>query len=116
MSKSNEYPLIPIEWEPTSQGVTLTFYGDSEYKLNMISVRELRDDMTDASELSRGRERLDIMVSEVEPFDRIYVAGDVLAVSDVLASKDGTVVQFGENYTEITMPSDKQITVYRSIE
>ena len=109
-------PLKGIGWEPTTEGVQLSIGPDFEVELNLIEVRELAADMQEAAMLSRRVERLDIMADDVEQHDKIYVAGNVLSVSDVQAGRDGTVLQFGDAETELVIPDDQQITVYRSIE
>lgn len=117
----NTPPKVEIGWEPVTEGVQLFLESGNPNNafsgtLPMSSVMELRDDMEEALQLARRMEKVDCMASEVLQYDKVYIAGNVLMVSDVLSSREGTTLQFGEGYTEVTMPSDQQITVYRGIE
>lgn len=109
-----------MEWDPIPEGVIVAFdvpvAGSFSMQLPMTSVREFRDDMEEAYMLSRGNHKLEVMASHVLQYDKVYVAGNVLMVSDVLSDSQGTVLQFGDHQTEMLVPSDQQITVWRPVE
>lgn len=112
-------PLKGIGWESIPNGIHFSIGPEFEIDLNMIEVRELRDDMEEAYMLSRGTEKLELMASEVLQYDKIYVGNNVLMVSDVLArggpKGEEAVLQFGDSYTELILPHDQQLTVWRAI-
>jgi hypothetical protein len=122
--KSDSFPMIPIAWEPNPRGVVLEFSkykGANAVNLNMVCVRELRDDMEEADMLAKGFEKVDLMMAEIEPGDQIRVLGDNYTVQNILSHGDlDWVIQFEPNtwhegHFEVTLPYDKQVTVYRPI-
>lgn len=116
---------VIIEWEPITEGIELFlrvphWKGTVPYRMPMMSVRELRDDMEEAIMLGRGCEKVECFAHEVQQYDKVYIAGHVRMVSDVLASEGSagpeTVLQFGSHFTEVAVPSDDVLTVWRPVE
>lgn len=113
-------PKVEIVWDAIPEGIILELSvpvaGSFTAQMPMISVQELADDMEEAKMMARGCERLEVLAKDVQQYDKMYIAADVVSVSDVLLSGEGTVLQFGDSYAELTVDSDRQMTVYRAIE
>lgn len=118
---ASSWPNTEIEWEVDPEGVLLTLGNQKydpkgQYNLNLISVRELRDDMEEAAYLSRGLEKVDCFAMEVKEYDKVVIGGDLWHVTSTLESRDGWVLQFSHDEMELILPLDHQLTVWRAVE
>ena len=115
------YPVVNVEWEPTSQGVVLGV-GSHYSRLPLLSVRELRDDMEEASYLADGYEKVECEAQDIQPHDRIRLMGSTYTVLNLLSgSLKETVIQFEPHQWtevpyEITVDNDQMVTVWRPVE
>jgi hypothetical protein len=120
-----------ISWEPVSEGITfrIAAHGvgkeEESYDLAMTTVRELQADMEEANFLARGYEKVDCMVSEIYDSDRIVLGGDTYKITDILTRAgeftEEWILQFELNaysmvQSEIILPGDLQITVWRAVQ
>lgn len=116
-------------WEATVKGASLVFLGDGglqKVHVDTSDLIELRDDLTEAIHDPRGYRALDIEVKDILPYDLIYVLGNPYTVSNLLSAEEFAdehewIVQFSNNSysqiaTEVTLPGDQQVTVYRRYE
>lgn len=105
---------MKIEWIPTAEGTRLELDG-KVFDLSIDSTKELAEDMEEAYMLARGHEKLRIKSAEVEPHDKVYFLGRVVAVTDVLTDRRGVVLQT-HNELEFTVAAEATITVWRRIQ
>lgn len=133
MTKTSPQP-VGIGWEPRTEGIELDLDGaeiefhDSTHvtlKMPMMSVRELRDDMEEASMLSRGLAKHELFAGEIQPNDWIVLMGDSYKVANILEAghlgEVETIIQFALNThspvrSELTFPPDQLVTVWRPVE
>lgn len=126
VAQVTDAPPLPlkVEWEPIAEGISLTLgYASStkyEWLATMQSVRELRDDMEEASMLARGLEPMDIFVMEINDEDWLKILGDTYRVTSTLEQGDSWVIQFALNShttttAELILPPDLQVTVWRPV-
>lgn len=114
-------------WEPVAEGVSLTF-KQATIPLPMIDVQELRADAEEAWFLAHGKEKVDCLVEEIQDGDWIVVLGGHYKVTNVLTERIrlggenyvGVVLQFEySSYspltTEVSIPADTLVSVYREI-
>jgi len=112
-------PKSRLVWEPSPTGVDLEI-DNVAFSLPMTVVREFRDDMEEAAMLSRGLEKRELMVDEVDKDDWIIVMGDAYRVHSVLESRFNWIIQFdlnqySEEPCEVMLPPDHQVTVWRPV-
>lgn len=108
-------------WEPAEGGVIIDF--GMELFVATHDLIELRDDLTEAIHDARGYVALDIMVRDVLPRDLIYVLGNCYTVTNLLSAEQFPdeheyIIQFENGsftsvLTEVFLPGDQQVTVYR---
>lgn len=125
-------PRLYQGWEPITEGVDVTFEWngvETHLGLPMPDVRELRDDMEEADYLSRGCEKVECFVKDIQQHDRIKLMNDTYRVHDLLTSQEVRfgrpvtvwVIQFELNAhddtggSELTLPGDLLVTVWRPI-
>lgn len=113
-------PKVKIVWDAIPEGIllelTVPTSGSFAAQMPMASVQELAEDMEEAKMMSRGCERLEVLAKDVQQYDKIYIAANVVSVSDVLLGTHGTVLAFGDSMvTELLIDPDVKVTVYRAI-
>jgi hypothetical protein len=65
-------PSTQVAWEPITEGILLGMDSE-EFKLNMNDVRELRDDMMEAYMNSRGYEKAEVELGDIEDGWIVYL-------------------------------------------
>jgi hypothetical protein len=97
--------------------VALDFdHAASSFVISIPEAREIMHDMAEAVALSKGDEAVSCMAEEVRELDTLIVGGQRMIVTSTLSQSDGWVLQFEGDYTEIVLPPDTQLTVWRTIE
>lgn len=118
-----------LGWEPTKGGVDLEFDLLSDFSVhqfvNTSDLIELRDDLNEAILDPHGYRAVDVQVRDMWPHDVVYVLGNHYKVTNLMTTNrghedEGWVIQFtdgsfGEVTTEVVLPGDQQVTVYRRV-
>lgn len=114
-----------IDWEPSTSGIKLWLENpdveEAAHEMPMTDVRELRDDMEEASFLSRGFEKVDLMAEELDRGYMVRVLGHDWEIRSLLRGREGAIldlapVEWHEGVFEVTLPLDLQVTAYRPVD
>jgi hypothetical protein len=116
-------------WEPTEGGIFIAFGPDEDAPGVTVATSdlvELRDDLTEAILDPKGYQAVDTVVSDILPHDLIYVLGNHYEVMDTMLGhkfrdEEEWLIQFSNGAftqvtTEVQLPGDQQVTVYRRAE
>lgn len=108
-------PQIPVFWEAIPEGIELWFAGQT-FRLPMMTVRELRDDMIEANFLARGLEKVECLPIEVRENDKMELLGVARTIKNILAERHHIVLQTEADEFEVRLQADVMITVWREIQ